>query len=362
MIKKIKLFDPVISDEEKNAVENVLNSGFWASGAGTGNVDKFEKKFKTYVGSKDCIAVNSGTAALDLALSAVNIKNKEVIIPSLSFVSTANSVVSNGGKPIFAEIDPKTLCIDPNDVEKKITKNTCAILPVHFAGMTANLTKINKIKKEHNLTVIEDAAHACGATFNGKKIGTHGNMVCFSFHPVKNLAMPSGGLISINQSNFKNLRKSFSAKRWCGITDRKNVFYDVKEMGSNLYMNEFSAAIGLVQLKKLNRLNNIRKKISKRYDNEINLEQKMPYNKNSVYHFYWIQVKNRNQFRKNMNNVGIETGIHYKPIHTLSMYAKSKHLPITETVGNSIVTLPTHPNLSNSNIDHIINSVNKFGK
>tara|TARA_B110000881_G_C18532737_1_gene494056 strand:- start:174 stop:1259 length:1086 start_codon:yes stop_codon:yes gene_type:complete len=361
MIKKIKLFDPVISGEEKNAVENVLKSGFWASGAGTGYVDTFEKKFQTYVGSKDCIAVNSGTAALDLALSAANIKNKEVIIPSLSFVSTANAVISNGGKPIFAEIDPETLCIDPNDIEKKITHNTCAILPVHFAGMPVNLTKINKIKKEYNLIVIEDAAHACGAIFNGKKIGTHGNMVCFSFHPVKNLAMPSGGLISINQSNFKSLRKSFSAKRWCGITDRKNVSYDVKEIGSNLYMNEFSAAIGLVQLKKLDKLNNIRKKISKRYCNEINLKQKMPYDTNSVYHFYWIQVKNRNQFRKNMGNAGIETGTHYKPIHTFSMYAGSTSLPITENIGNSIVTLPTHPNLSDSNIDHIINSVNKFG-
>ena len=362
MIKKIKLFDPVISGEEKKIIVNVLNSGFWASGAGTGYVDTFEKKIQKYIGSKDCIAVNSGTAALDLALSAINIKNKEVIIPSLSFVSTANAVISNGGKPIFAEIDPETLCIDPEDIEKKITKNTCAIVPVHFAGMPVNLTKINKIKKKYDLIVIEDAAHACGAVFNGKKIGTHGNMVCFSFHPVKNLAMPSGGLISINQSNFKNLRKYFSAKRWCGITNRKDVFYDVKEIGSNVYMNEFSAAIGLVQLKKLDKLNNIRKKISRRYHDEINLKEKMPYDKNSVYHFYWIRVKNRNQFRNNMKKIGIETGIHYRPIHKFSMYDDSTYLPITESVGNSIVALPTHPNLSNSDINFIINSVNKFGK
>jgi perosamine synthetase len=154
MIKKIKLFDPVISGEEKKIIVNVLNSGFWASGAGTGYVDKFEKKIQKYIGSKDCVAVNSGTAALDLALSAINIKNKEVIIPSLSFVSTANAVISNGGKPIFAEIDPETLCIDPEDIEKKITKNTCAIVPVHFAGTPVNLTKINKIKKKHYLIVI----------------------------------------------------------------------------------------------------------------------------------------------------------------------------------------------------------------
>lgn len=360
MTKKIKLFDPVISGKEKEAVDKVFKSGFWASGAGTGYVDTFEKKFRTYVGSKDCIAVNSGTAALHLALSAINIKNKEVIVPSLSFVSTAHAIIYNGGKPVFAEIDPQTLCINPDDVKKKITKNTCAILPVHFAGMPVNLTKLNRIKKEYDLMIIEDAAHACGAVFNGKKIGTHGDMVCFSFHPVKNLAMPSGGLISINQSNSKNLRKFFSSKRWCGITDRKDVFYDVKEIGWNLYMNEFSAAIGLVQLKKLDSLNNIRKKIAKRYHDEINLEQKMPYDKNSAYHFYWIQLKNRNQFRKKMKEIGIETGIHYKPIHKFSMYARHASLPVTESVGDSIVSLPTHPNLSNSDIDLIINSVNKF--
>lgn len=281
-------------------------------------------------------------------------------MPSLSFVSTAHAIVYNGGKPIFAEVDPQTLCIDPFDVEKKITKNTKAILPVHFAGIPANLTKLEHIKKEFDLTLVEDAAHACGADYGDKKIGSHGDMVCFSFHPVKNLAMPSGGLISINRSDHRNLRKIFSSRRWCGITHRKNVFYDIKEIGWNFYMNEFSAAIGLVQLKKLDLLNNKRKKIAKRYHDEISLEQKMPYDKNYSYHFYWILLKNREQFRKKMKNIGIETGIHYQPIHKFSMYAKHSRLPITENVGKSIVTLPTHPNLSDSDVDLIIHSVNKF--
>ncbi len=359
-MNQIKLFDPVVSGEEESSVKKIFKNGFWASGAGIGHVDDFEKKFRAYVNSKDCIGVNSGTAALHLALSVLDIKNKEVILPSLSFVSTAHAVVYNGGKPIFAEVDPQTLCIDPSDIKKKITKNTKAILPVHFAGMPADLSQLKHIKEEFDLTLIEDAAHACGASYAGKKIGSHGDMVCFSFHPVKNLAMPSGGLISVNRSDHRNLRKIFSSRRWCGITNRKDVSYDIKDLGWNFYMNEFSAAIGLAQLKKLDRLNSKRKKIAKRYHNEIHLEQQIPYDENCSYHFYWILLKNRDRFRKKMKSVGIETGIHYQPIHKFSMYDKHSSLPITENVGNSIVTLPTHPNLSDSDLDLIINSVNKF--
>lgn len=362
MTKQIKLFDPVISNEEKSMVNKVFQSGFWASGAGTGYVRVFEEKFCKYVGSKECIAVNSGTAALHLALSILDIKNKEVLLPSLSFVSTAHAVIYNGGKPVFVDVDPITLCLDPVDVNKKITKKTSAILPVHFAGMPANLTQLAHIKNEHSLMLIEDAAHSCGASFQNKKIGSHGDMICFSFHPVKNLAMPSGGLISINRSSFKDLKKTLSTRRWCGITDRKDSFYNVKEIGWNFYMNEFSAAIGLVQLSKLDKLNTKRKRIAQRYYDEINLDQKMPFDENCVYHFYWILLKNRSTFRKEMKKAGIETGIHYQPIHKFTMYANHHSLPITENVGNSLVSLPTHPNLSDSDVDFIIDSVNKFAK
>ena len=360
MSKKIKLFDPFISSEEEKSVTRVLKSGFWASGAGTGNVLAFEKQFQKYVSTKECIAVNSGTAALHLALSATDIRNKEVIVPSLSFVSTAHAIVYNGGKPVFADVDPVTLCLDANDVEKKISNKTKMILPVHFAGMPANLNKLMKLASSHNLELIEDAAHACGATFDGKKIGSHGNMVCFSFHPVKNLAMPSGGLVSINQSNHENLKKLITAIRWCGITNRKEVFYDVKEIGWNFYMNEFSAAIGLAQLKKLNVLNKKRRDIAKRYSQEINLQHKMPFSKDSVYHFYWILVKDRDDFRKSMAKKGIETGIHYQPIHKMSMYKAGVHLPNTENISKHIVSIPTHPNLSDADVDRIIKYINEL--
>ena len=360
MKKKIKLFDPNIGKDERQKIFQVLESRFWASGSGTGNVLKFENQFKKYIGSDDCIAVNSGTSALNLALSLIDIKNKEVILPSLSFVSTAHAVMINGGTPIFVDIEPETMCIDPNEIQKSITRKTTAILPVHFGGLPCNLKNIQNIAEKHNLTIIEDAAHAAGASYNNKKIGRHGVASCFSFHPVKNLAMPTGGLISINHKNHKQFRKTLLARRWCGITNRIDSEYDVKELGWNYYMNEFSAVIGLTQLKKLEKLNKIRRSIAKKYYNKINLKNKMPYDDGCSYHLYWILVNNRRKLREKLSEVGIETGIHYKPIHLMKMYKKSISLPITERVGKQIVTIPIHPNLKNSEIEKIINSVNKF--
>jgi dTDP-4-amino-4,6-dideoxygalactose transaminase len=356
----IKLFEPDVGIEEIKSVENVLLSKLWASGTGTGKVLEFENKFRKYINSKNCIAVNSGTAALNLALTICDIKNKEVILPSLSFVSTAHSVILNGGKPIFVDVDPKTLCIDPDKIKKSITSKTKLIFPVHFAGMPCNLIEIPKICSDNEIDFVEDAAHATGSKFRNEKIGSHGVAVCFSFHPVKNLAMPTGGLISINHKNHKQFRKTLLARRWCGITDRIGSEYNVKELGWNYYMNEFSAVIGLAQLKKLDRLNNIRKNIAKFYDNQIDVEHKTVFNKDCSYHLYWILVKNRKKFREKMWKAGIETGTHYKPIHTMKMYQNHTVLLNTERVGKQIVTIPIHPNLKTFEMDKIVSSINKF--
>ena len=252
------------------------------------------------------------------------------------------------------------MCIDPNEIQKSITAKTAAILPVHFGGFPCNLEDIQDIAKKNNLTIIEDAAHAMGATYNNKKIGSHGTAVCFSFHPVKNLAMPTGGLISINHKNHKQFRKILLARRWCGITDRRDSEYDVKELGWNYYMNEFSAVVGLAQLKKLAMLNNSRKNIAKFYDKEIDVEHKIPFDKRCSYHLYWICVKNRNKFRKELKNKGIETGTHYRPIHKMSFYKISNKLLNTEKAGREIVTIPIHPNLTQSQIDYVVKIVNRF--
>ena len=360
MSKPIKLFDPKIDNSEKRIINKVLQSHLWASGSGTNYVQQFENEFSRYTNSDDCVSVNSGTAALNLALSAAKIKNTEVILPSLTFVSTANAVMINGGKPIFADVDPTNLCIDPQSIKKLITKKTSTILPVHFAGMPCGLNEITNICKEKNLTLVEDAAHAVGSKYENKRIGGHGDFVCFSFHPVKNLAMPTGGIISINHKNHKKISKYLKAMRWCGITDRKGSFYDVKELGNNYYMNEFSAAIGLMQLKKVNMMNDRRQEIAKRYDTEITIEKKIPFRKYCSYHIYWILVKNRNRFMKIMAENGVETGVHYRPVHNFTFYKNSSRLPITDKISKQIVSIPVHSNLSDGEVDKIIKLVTKF--
>jgi len=294
-----------------------------------------------------------------LAASLCNIKGKEVILPSLSFVSTAHAIMYNGGIPVFVDVNPHTLCIDPEEIKKKISKKTRCIMPVHFGGMPADIKKIQKLSNS-NIMIIEDAAHACGSQYNGKKIGSHGDFVCFSFHPVKNLAMPTGGLISINNHNYKKITEDLKSKRWCGISNRKYADYDVDKIGWNFYMNELSAAIGLVQLQKIKKMNNKRKSIAKIYDKELNVSKKIPFTSTCVYHLYWICVRDRNFFRKKLLEKGIETGTHYKPIHQLSLYKKSVKLPLTEKIANEIVTIPIHPNLTGSQIDYIVKTVNRF--
>jgi len=331
----IRLFEPDFDKVEEDAVIETLRSGYWASGSGNGKVKQFEEEFAEYLGCKNVVAVNSGTAALHLALSLLDMKGKEVILPALSFVSTANAILYNGGIPVFGDVDPVTLCLD-ND-KLPITDKTACIIPVHFGGMPWYTTVY------HNIPIIEDSAHRIVRN-------SIENISCYSFHPVKNLAMPTGGAIASNEPLDK-----LKARRWCGITNRKGSFYDVEELGWNYYMNEISASIGLVQLRKLDKMNLRRNQIAKRYSDE--LDHSMPYCSDCPYHLFWILVKDRNKFRKKMLENGIETGTHYKPIDQFSLYKKAK-LPVTDKIAKEIVTLPMHTNLSDQDVDVVINCAN----
>ena len=362
MKKTIKLFDPIIDINEEKVIKKILHGHVWASGAGTNQVLKFEENFKKYLKTKKCIAVNSGTAALHLALSLFNIKNKEVILPSLSFVATAHAVMYNGGIPKFVDINENDLCVNTEEIENKINKKSAIILPVHFAGIPCNLSKIKKICEQNDINLVEDAAHAIGSSYKNKKIGTHGDAVCFSFHPVKNLAMPTGGAITLNGEKLEQFERELKSKRWCGITNRHGTKYDVERLGWNYYMNEFSAGIGSEQLKKIELNTKKKMRIAKRYSKEIKILEQIPYNENCAYHIYWLRVKNRNEFMKKMSNVGIETGVHYNPIHKMTFYNKKIKLPKTEKVAQEVVSIPIHPNLSDNDITKIIHNVNKFAK
>ena len=355
----IKLFFPTIDDLEIKATIKTLKSGFWASGTGVGNVKKFENLFKKYTNATECVAVDSGTAALDLALKVVDINKKEVLVPSLTFVSSINAIKYNGGIPIFVDVKSNTLCMDPKDLQNKITKKSKVILPVHFGGYSCDMDEIKKISKKNKLLVVEDAAHATGSKYRNKKIGSIGDLTCFSFHPVKNLAMPKGGAITLNYKN-RNLKTKLNSLRWCGISNRKEQFYDVTELGYNYYMDEISSAIGIEQLKKINKFNSRKYKIAKKYDKEIKCLEKMPISKDCSYHLYWILVKNRNTFLKNMKKKGIETGIHYLPVHKMKLYKSNIKLKVTEKVTKEIVTIPIHPSLKNSEVNYIIKTINQL--
>jgi dTDP-4-amino-4,6-dideoxygalactose transaminase len=355
---KISLFEPFVGEKEVQEVSKVIKGKFWASGSGTGKVKDFENAFSKFVGCRDSVAVNSGTAALHLALSVLNVEKTEVIVPSITFASTAHAAVYNNAKPRFVDVDESTLCIDVDDLEKKISRKTSVIIPVHMGGYPCKLEQIKKLARDYKIRVVEDAAHACGASYQGKKIGSHSDMVCFSFHPVKNLSMPTGGLIAIN-SNL-NTVKTLKSKRWCGISNRKGTSYDIDSLGWNYYMNEISAAIGIVQLKRLQKLNKRRVEIAKKYYQNLNVVEKMPFSKDCSYHIYWIRVKNRNDFMKKMFREGIETGIHYKPIHMMSYYQNKVKLPISEKIQKEIVSLPIHPNLKDEQVERVIQKVNSI--
>lgn len=358
----IKLFSPKFDESEINATVETLKSSNWAFGGGMGKVLEFEDRFRKYTRCNECVAVNSGTAALHLALNVLQIKGYEVLVPALTFISSVHSILYNGGKPVFVDVDPITGCLDPNDAANKITKKTKAIIPVHFGGIPCNMDKITNIAKQHDLRIVTDAAHACGARYDNKKIGTEAEIVCFSYHPVKNLAMPKGGAITINGKNSKEIKNKLNSLRWCGIDNRKNSFYDIVSLGYNYYMDEISAAIGIEQLKKVEMSNKIRKKIAKRYQTELAVEEKMPFDKNSCYHLYWIRVKNRAHFMKNMLANKIEVGSHYRAAHLMSFYKSKVRLPVTEKISNEIVTLPMHPNLTESEVNYIIKTANSLTK
>ena len=265
----------------------------------------------------------------------------------MSFVSTANAILYNGGKPVFADVDEDTLCLSI-DVSNKLTGKTAAIIPVHFGGYPCRIRV--------DIPMIEDAAHAAGSILGGRRVGAMGHAVCFSFHPIKNLAMPNGGAIALNNIDPEDVEK-LKARRWCGITERDGMKYQVKELGWNYYMNEISAAIGIEQLKKLDDHNQRRYEIAERYHSELSSFFRMPLDSFCSYHLYWIRVKSRRKFIQKMENHDIEVGIHYTPIDYFKLY-KRVVLPVTDKVAPEIVSLPIHPRMSDSDVSRVIKVAN----
>ncbi len=377
----IPVFAPNYGKEEIAAVTSVLKSGWVGLGPKT---EEFETRFAAYVGAPYAVAVNSATAALHLALLAAGIgKGDEVIVPSLTFVSTAHAVLYVGAKPVFADVEKDTLCLSPEDTERKITKRTRAIIPVHYGGHPADMDAFGALAKKHNLIVIEDASHACGSEFHGKKIGSMSPFTCFSFHAVKNLATGDGGMITVKD---KKTADHLRRLRWVGINkdtwDRLEEvsekgkasyrvygwYYEVEELGYKCHMNDITAALGLVQLQKLDAGNATRRKLATRYTRELSklshiLCPTLRPGIVSAQHNYVIRCKNRDKLHLYLRDHGVSSGVHYIPVHLQPYYQRlypNVSLPTTQTEWVKLLTLPLYPGLTTKQQDAIISCITDF--
>ena len=365
---------------EIDAVARVIRSGWIGLGPET---EKFENRFSRFVNSKYAVALNSATAALHLSLLALGIgKGDEVLVPSLTFVSDAHAVLYVGAKPVFVDVDEEILCMDPDDLEKKITKKSRAIIPVHFGGHPADLDEIHRIANKYHLRVIEDASHACGSQYKGKMIGGLSDLTCFSFHAVKNLATSDGGMVTTNNKRWADTIKRL---RWVGIDkatwEREEKvltedyrqygwYYDVVDLGFKYHMNDLTAAIGLVQLKKLKQANRRRELLAKRYDDHF---QKLNWLKTpivkkwagSARHNYVVKTKFRDKLNLFLKDRLISSGVHYMPIHHHKFYRQNGYgadVPVTDRVWKTLLTLPLYPSLSFRDQDRVIDAIKEFGK
>ncbi len=361
----IPLFKPSISEKGLREVRNVLKSGIWTVSWGGPKVKELEEKFAEYIGCEGTVAVNSGTAALYLAIRTLpRDADGEVLLPSLTFIATAHAVVEGGLRPVFVDVDEDTLNIDMEGLKAKITSKTKGIIPVHFAGRPCCIREISEIAEDHGLWVMDDAAHAAGSTYNGKKIGSFFDRTVFSLHPVKPLASLGGGIIAFNERN-PYLKERLEAHRFCGVTARRGPFYDVQSIGWNYYMTEPSAAVALDSLERLDVEAQRRREMARLYNESFEgLEgvETLPLDERSTYHLYILKVENRHKFILYMREKGIEVGVHYaRGCHQYSYYHNSKTiLPVTESVTKQLVSIPIYSSLQDDEIKQIVDTVQSW--
>lgn len=369
----IPVFKPSFDNEELEALREPFMTGWIGLGPKT---KEFEEQFARYIGSKYAVGMNSCTAALHLALKVMEIKGGEVITTPMTFISTNHAILYNGGIPVFCDIEEDTLNIDTSKIEELITDRTVAITVVHYGGHACDMGTILEIAKKYDLRVIEDCAHACGGEYKGKKLGSLGHIACFSFHAVKNLATGEGGMVNTDDAEASdNLRKL----RWMGIsadtfsreekdTKKYSWYYEVEDLGFKYHMHDITAAIGLVQLKKLGKMNKRREEIVKRYNSSLkNLSWlEIPVVKDyakSSNHNYVIKTVYRDQLNEYLKKKGISTGVHYVPNHHYKMYRKFRaNVPVCERIWKQILTLPLFPDLTDQQIDMIIEAIKEFKK
>lgn len=357
---KINLSKPFIKKEEISCVKSVLESGWLAHGSMN---EKFEASFAKYIGTKCAVSLNSCTSALFLALVAKKIEG-EVMLPGFTFVASANSIVTAGAVPVFADVRPDTYNIDPESIKKKITRKTQAIMVVHFAGQCCQMDEIVKIADKYGLILIEDSAETIGGKFRNKMAGSFG-IGCFSFFPTKNITTGEGGMVTTNDKILAQVIKTYASHGILGTTlsrtrRTRSWIRDAQFAGYNFRLSNILAAIGVEQLKRLKVLNSLRRRhaefLNKRLK-EIEMIN-VPVQARGRFHVYQMYVItvdekkiNRDKFVLNLRKKGVGASVHFCPPAHLNTYYRKNYgfkrgdLPITEKLANSVVTLPMFPQM-----------------
>lgn len=372
----IPLFDLNYGREEKEAILRVLRSKWLTMGPET---EALEKEFAEYFKLKHVLAVSSCTTALHLANLAVGVKQEtEAICPSLTFVATSNSVIYAGGTPVFTDItSTDDWTISPHEIEKKINKNTRAIIVMHYGGFACKMDEIIEIAKHNKIPVIEDAAHAPGSFYKDRLLGTIGDISCFSFFSNKNISTGEGGMICTNNDDYANYIKKIRSHGMTSATlDRHHghaYSYDVTDLGYNYRIDEIHAALARCQLKKLKKGNERRRLAAIRYKNALSKIDKITipfadYSFSANYHIFPILLNksiDRHSLMVFLREKGIQTSIHYPPVHMFSYYRKNykiKKLPLTKEIGIREVTLPMFPQITDGQICLISEKIKEFFK
>ncbi len=360
---QIPVARPAIGQDEISAVTAVLESGMLASGE---RVAEFEKKFADYCGTTHAVAINNGTAALHAALLAADIgPGDEVIVPSFTFFATASAVSMTGAKPVFVDVNEKTFCIDPAQVEGSITPKTKAVIGVHLFGQPFDVPGIQQVCESNNLTLIEDAAQAQGAMYNGEKTGGFGQFGCFSFYATKNMTTGEGGMVTTSD-------KAYNERLRLLINHGQSEKYLHTRLGYNYRMTDVAAAIGLVQLKKLEKFNMRRRKNAEYYDTHISVKglitPAVVQGMHHVYHQYVIRLTDefpmkRTDFVEYLKVKGIGTAVHYPiPIHRQPVYAHANEpdsCPVSTSLASSVLSIPVHPLLDQKELAYICDAINR---